>query len=905
MWTATLRGILARKLRLALTTLAVLLGVAFVTGTYVLTDTIERSFDLIFRRTVTDVDLVVRARDPYTGGGSQRTRIPDSALAPVRAVDGVATADGTTFGYAQFVDGDGNSIQNGLAPTIGLSWPESGAGPLELADDGESRAPRGQREVLVDEGTAREHGLAVGDRVRVLLQGPAERFTIVGLFGLKGQADLGGVTVAAFDLPTSERVLATPGVLDAIYVTTDPGAGSGAVADDIVAALGPGYEVVSAAELAEERAEPVRQGVSNLRFALVGFAAIGLVVGSFIIFNTFAILITQRTRELGLLRALGASRSQVLGSVVAEAAIVGAVAAGLGLAAGIGLARVLLRVVGFTQIGLGAPEATPVVLGRTVIAALLVGVVVTVGSAIIPAVRASRTSPVAAINELPSGGSAPLRRRAAIGLLITIAGVAALVLGFRVDATELARRVQVVALGALLAFFGVVLLIAAFAGPMSRVIGWTLSRWGVTGRIAQGNAMRNPRRTAATSAALVVGLSLVCLVAIVSASVKSSIRTGVQEGVRADYVLSAEGLTGFSPQVSARVASLPAVEATTGLRLGRIRIGTREHLLVAVDPAVLRRVLDVDIRAGGTRGMETGGMLLSEDEAEHYGVGPGDRLEVTYPLTGPVAVPVAGVYARKQFTGGYPVPLGILSIASEEQNFGGIQQDSLVYVKARPGESAAARRQLEDALGSDFPNVQIDSRSEFQDMQEGTVDQFVAGLVALLVLSEIIAVLGIVNTLLLSVYERTRELGLLRVVGMSRTQVRRMVRGESIIIAVIGCVVGLGLGIFWGWAFTSALREQGLDQFDVPPLQVAAFLVFSVIAGTVAAWLPAWRASRLDVLEAIAEGVSDVRRSRPRPSSRRSRRARRARRAQRARRGGRGTRSRRGRRAEEAPAPTA
>jgi len=890
---ATLKGILARKLRLALTTLAVLLGVAFVSGTYVLTDTMERSFDVIFRRTVTDVDLVVRARDPYTGGGSQRTRIPDASLARVRAVDGVATADGTTFGYAQLVGHGGDSIQNGLAPTIGLSWPESGAGPLELAHDGKSRAPRGDREVLVDEGTARANGFKVGDRVRVLLQGPAQRFTIVGLFRLKGQADLGGVTVAAFDLPTSERVLASPGALDAIYLTTDPGAVPGAVSRNVAATLGSNYEVVPAAKLAEERAEPVRQGVGNLRLALVGFAAVGLVVGSFIIFNTFAILIAQRTRELGLLRALGASRAQVLWSVVLEAAIVGVVAAGLGLAAGVGLAALLLRAVGFARIGLGAPEATPVLLTRTVIAAVIVGVVVTVGAALIPAVRAARTSPVAAINDLPRVGSASLRRRALVGLLITLAGIGVLALGFQIDATQLAQRMQVVAAGALLAFLGVVILVAAFARPMARVIGWFLSRGSVTGRLAQGNAMRNPRRTAATSAALVVGLTLVCLVAIVAASVKSSIRTGVQEGVRADYILSAKGLTGFSPQVSARVASLPAVQASTGLRLGRVRIGSRQQLVVAVDPAALGRVLDLDIRAGGTQGMATGGILLSQDEAQHSGVGPGDRIQLIYPLVGPVQVPIAGVYARKQFTGAYPVPLGVVSTASEEQNFGGVQQDTLVYVKAKPGQSGAARRQIEHAIGADFPNVDINSRAQFQNLQEGTVDQFVAGLVALLVLSEIIAVLGIINTLLLSVYERTRELGLLRVVGMSRIQVRRMVRGESIIIAVIGCVFGLGLGIFWGWAFTTALREQGLDRFDVPPLQIAAFLVFSVIAGSVAAWLPAWRASRLDVLEAIAEGVTDVRKgrgwvSRPRPqySARRAR-------------------SRRGRRARAARAPTA
>jgi putative ABC transport system permease protein len=889
---ATLKGILARKLRLALTTLAVLLGVAFVSGTFVLTDTMERSFDVIFRRTVTDVDLVVRARDPYTGGGSQRTRIPDASLARVRAVEGVKTADGTTFGYAQLVGHNGDSIQNGLAPTIGLSWPESAEGPLALVHDGKSRAPRGEREVLVDEGTARANGFKVGDRVRVLLQGAAQQFTIVGLFGLKGQADLGGVTVAAFDLPTSERVLAAPGALDAIYLTTDPGAGPGVVSRNVQTALGSSYEVVPASKLAEERAEPVRQGVGNLRMALVGFAAVGLVVGSFIIFNTFAILIAQRTRELGLLRALGASRAQVLWSVVLEAAIVGVVAAGLGLAAGVGLAALLLRAVGFARIGLGAPEATPVLLGRTVVAAVIVGVVVTVGSALIPAVRAARTSPVAAINDLPRVGSASLRRRALIGALITFAGVGTLTLGFQVDATQLARRIQVVAVGALLAFFGVVMLVAAFARPMARVIGWFLSRGSVTGRLAQGNAMRNPRRTAATSAALVVGLSLVCLVAIVAASVKSSIRTGVEKGVRADYILSAQGLTGFSPQVSARVASLPAVQASTGLRLGRVRIGPRQQLVVAVDPAVLGRVLDVDILAGGTRGMATGGILLSQDEAEHYGVGPGDRLQLIYPLSGLVQVPVAGVYARKQFTGAYPVPLGVVSTASEEQNFGGVQQDTLVYVKAKPGQTAAARRQIESAIGADFPNVKINSRAQFQNVQEGTVDQFVAGLVALLVLSEIIAVLGIINTLLLSVYERTRELGLLRVVGMSRIQVRRMVRGESIIIAVIGCTFGLGLGIFWGWAFTTALSEQGLDQFDVPPLQVAAFLVFSVIAGTVAAWLPAWRASRLDALEAIAEGVTDVRKSRgwvTRPRPQRSARR---------------TRSQRRRRARAARAPT-
>jgi putative ABC transport system permease protein len=468
-------------------------------------------------------------------------------------------------------------------------------------------------------------------------------------------------------------------------------------------------------------------------------------------------------------------------------------------------------------------------------------------------VRASRTSPVAAVNDLPRAGPTRLGRRAVLGVLVTIAGLFVLDLGLGIDAADLVQRVQVVAAGSLLAFFGVVMLVATFARPMSRVLGWGLSRWGVTGRLAQGNAMRNPRRTAATASALVVGLSLVCLVAIVAASVKSSIRAGVQNGVRADYVLSGQDLTPFSPQVVTRVAALPAVQAATGLRLGRVRVANRQQLVMAVDPNVLGQVLDLDVRAGGVGGMARGGILLARDEADRYHVGPGDRLAVTFPLTGSVEIPVAGVYARRQFTGGYPVPLGVVSTRTEEQNFGGTQQDTLVYVKAKPGQDAAARAQIQHALGDSFPNVDVNTRTQFESTQEGTVNQFVAVLVALLVLSEIIAVLGIINTLLLSVYERTRELGLLRVVGMSRRQLRRMVRGESIIIAVIGGVVGLGVGIFWGWAFTTALREQGLDRFDVPPLQVAGFLLFSVVAGGVAALLPAWRASRLDVLEAIAE----------------------------------------------------
>ncbi len=851
MFRATLKAILARKLRLALTTLAVVLGVAFVTGTYVLTDTIRSAFDDAFAQTEVGIDLVVRAEDPFVRDPEERIRVPDSLPQRVAQVPGVATADGVVQGYAQFVDKEGDGIQHGGAPTLGASWPESGEGPLRILDDGKSRPPEGPNEVMMDSGTARRHGFRVGDRVQVLLDGPAREFRIVGIFGVGDRLDIGGVTFAVFDLETGQQVFEAPGSLDAINVTVEPGASEAAVAERIVRAGGPGVEVVTPRQVTDERAEPVREGLGLLRYALVGFAAVGLVVGSFIIFNTFTLLVAQRTRELGLMRALGASGKQVLASVVGEATVIGLVGSIVGLIAGIIAGSLLLDQI--QRLGWVTPPGPTIVLARTVLAAFLVGLVVTVVSAIIPAIRASRTSPVAAINDNRNESQLPRLQRAIAGLVVTAVGIVVLVVGFRVDDADIVLRVQVIAVGAIVGFLGVVVLIATFARPLAKVIGWPLSRSTVTGRLARANAMRNPRRTAATASALVVGLSLVCLVAIFSASMKASIARGIEGGVKADFVLSADQLQPFSPQLVGGVAELPAVAAATPLRLGKVDVGVRDEVIMGIDPDVVDRMLDLDLQEGGIDGVRAGGILLPRNEADRYGVGVGDSVPITFPRTGTRPVPVAGIYDRFQFTGGFPVPLGVMSIRAQEANFGGTQQDSLVYVKAEPGQVADARRQVQRYLRDDFPNVELSTREGFEAKQQDTVDQYVSVLIGLLVFSEIIAVLGIVNTLLLSVYERTRELGLLRVVGMSRRQVRNMVRGESVIIAVIGAVLGLAVGVFWGWAFTGALRQEGITEFDVPPLQVLGFVVFSIVAGVVAALIPAWRASRMDVLEAIAE----------------------------------------------------
>jgi putative ABC transport system permease protein len=402
-------------------------------------------------------------------------------------------------------------------------------------------------------------------------------------------------------------------------------------------------------------------------------------------------------------------------------------------------------------------------------------------------------------------------------------------------------------------FLGTVILMATFARPFARVVGWPVARGlGVSGVLARRNAMRNPRRTAATASALVVGLSLVCLVAIFSASTKESLRDAVDGGVRAEFVLNAEQLVPFSGDVAEGLRELPAAAAVSGIGLQQIGVDGNTEFIVGADAATVDEVVDLDLVSGSADALADGEILLHKSEAEDYGVGTGDSLTVDFRQLGPALVRVGGVYEQQNFIGGFPVPTFVIDREIFESSFGGPQQDSLVFVKARDGRTAEARRQIEDALGDDFPNIEVQTRAEFGARQEDEVDRFVAVLIALLLLSELIAVLGIINTLFLSVYERTRELGLLRVVGMSRGQVRGMIRGESLIIAVIGGVLGVVVGVFWGWAFTGALARQGITEFEIPGVQVVFFLVLSVIAGFVAALLPAWRAGRLDVLEAIA-----------------------------------------------------
>ncbi len=847
MWKATIRGLFARKVRLALTALAILLGVAFVSATYVLTDSVKRSFESVFAQTLTGVDLQVQGASAL-GDGSTPGRIPDSTIAAVAAVPGVRSAQGfVRTSLAQFVDANGDTIGGGGPPTFGISWVDDG--PLRLTD---GHAPEGRGQVAMDAGTAAKHGFHVGERVRVLLSGAAKEYEIVGTFGFGDTTDFGAVTFAAFDLATAQREFDAAGSVDAVYVQRDADVTTAALQTRITDTLGPGYEVLTASEATLQVGKPVRQFLGFFTDALLGFAAIGVVVGAFIIFNTFTILVAQRTRELGLLRAMGATGGQVVRSVVLEALVVGAAASAVGLGLGILLGAGLLDLL--REVGLDLPATSTVVLGRTVIVSLFVGIVVTVVAAAIPAVRAARVPPVAAIADVPERAAGAFGRRIAIGVVVMTAGAVLLIYGLARarDVSGILDQVQVVAFGAFGVLVGVVLLLPVVVRPTLRALGAPLRRFGPPGVLARANAMRNPRRTAITASALVIGLALVGLTATFGASARASVGQSTAAGLRADYVVKSDGFAGFSTEVVDRLRALPMVATAASMRFTDGAVDGDVKTVGSIDPEVLTEVVDLEVLRGDVAALGDTGVLVSDELARHAGVDIGDQLPVQF-SQGQLPLTVRAVYRQQNFVGlfGQAVPV-LVAPATIGLGSGGTPQDSLVLVRTEGGETLANQHALQRALAKDFPNIDVLTRAQFRDDQQAQVDQFLTVLIAILALSELIAILGIVNTLALSVYERTRELGLLRVVGMSRRQVRRMIRWESVVIAVLGGVVGLALGMLWGWAFARALEEQGITVFRIPWLEVLLFVGGSMLAGVLAAVFPAWRASRLDVLDAIA-----------------------------------------------------
>lgn len=846
MWRATIKSLLARKVRLLLTAIAVVLGVGFVAGTYVLTDTLNAAFDTLFATSTAGVDVQVQGvtafdaqqGGPGGGGGSEREPVPESVATSVEGVAGVQQVVGNVQGYAQVVDPrTGDAVSPAGAPTIGSSWT-----PLAGLTVVEGHEPRNGSEVAVDAGTASAHELALGQTITVLLQGPPREFAISGIVRIGDTDSLLGATLTVFDLETSQEVMDRSGAYDYLSVVADDGVSAVSLRDRVNDALPTGFQAITGADAAREASEQVSEGLGFLKTFLLVFALVSLFVGSFIIFNTFNIIVTQRVRELGLLRALGASRRQILVSVVAESFVTGVVASAVGITAGIAIAIGLQWLL--KSVGVELPSSATRILPRTVIVSLVLGTVVTVAAAIFPARRAARVAPIEAMRESGGVPSSSLRRRSVSGAVVTALGVGLLAVGLF---GKPANAAAVVGAGAAVTFLGVAILSPLFARPLAAWIGAPFRGRALPGRLGRENAMRNPRRTASTASALMIGLGLVTFVAVAGASLKASASAALDRVIRSDFIVSTSSFSPFAPQVAADLAADPAFASVSAIRQGQVKVGTATTFLVGTDPATIGEVVNLEFREGDLGALRTPGtVLIYKGVADSKDLVVGDEVSIQFSRTGTQAFSVGGVYTDNSILNDYAI-----SLQDYQENFSQ-QLDSVAFATIAPDIATQEAASAIERITAAYPNVKVENQAEFKATQADAIDSFLALVTVLLLMAIVIALFGIVNTLRLSIYERIRELGLLRAVGMSRVQVKRMIRVESVIIAILGALLGVAIGIAFGIAMQRALVGVGVTELAIPLRQLLVYVLVAALAGVVAAVLPARRAAKLDVLQAIS-----------------------------------------------------
>jgi putative ABC transport system permease protein len=843
---AALKSLLARKLRLLLTAIAVVLGVGFTAGTFVLTDTALKSFDDLFGNVYRGTDVVVQARTAFEpgaagggggGGGSDRKPIPQGVLPAVQAIPGVRGADGDIAGFAQIVDPvTGKVVQNGGAPTIGNSW-DPDVTSLKV---GPGAPPSGADQVAVDAGSAETHHLSVGQRIRVVTPTGTRTFTVSGIVRFGNADSLLGATLAIFDLPTAQQLFDRAGEFDFIYVAGDGGVDPDQLAARVSTVLPSGYQAVTGASAASQQQDQVNQGLGFLRTGLLVFGFVALFVGAFIIFNTFNIVVTQRSRELALFRALGATRRQVMSSVLLESVVVGLVASIGGILLGMLLAIGLKALIG--ALGLKLPPTALVIAPRTIIVSLILGTGITVAAAVSPARRASRLAPVEALRE-SSAPSSSIRRRVIVGSLIGLVGVGGLLVGLF---GHVSKAGFVVGLGAACTFVGVAMLSPLFARPLSTAIGRPFRRR-VSGRLGSENANRNPRRTASTAAALMIGLGLVAFVAVFAASLKQSATSQLDKVLAADLTLSSSQFSPFSPQLARDLKQDPDFSVVSPFRQAEAKVRTSDTFVVGVDPSTITQVANIEMDTGSIADLaQPGTVIVSRTEADSKGFSVGDTIQMRFPATGTQNLRVVGTFEPNGLLNDYSISLDTFDRNVTQQ------LDQAVLLKIAPSVPLPeARARLDKTLTESYPSVTAQDQTEFKQQELSAIDQLFAIVYVLLLLSVVISLFGIVNTLGLSIYERIHELGLLRAVGMSRRQVKRMVRVEAVIIAVLGAVLGLVVGVLFGWALQRALSDQGVE-LVIPVGQLIGMLVVAALLGVVAAIWPARRAARIDVLAAIS-----------------------------------------------------
>ncbi len=844
MFNVTLTGLWARKRRLIGTSLAVVLGVAFLAATLVLGDTMRAGFSSAFATANAGIDVVVRSSDTM-GSAEERVRgsIDASSVEDIAALPGVRAAAPSVEGVATIVGADGDRIGGDGPPTTGTNWiddPE--LNPYRLA---EGRAPAAPGEVVIDRGAADDGDLAVGDRTTVLTPQPVE-VTVVGIATFGDVDSLGPTTYTAFTLPQATELFAQrPDTISAVLVSAEDGVSQESLRDEITQLLPAHIEALAQAELTAEQEQEIGDDFLNMfEMVLLAFAGIALVVATFSIHNTFSILVTQRTRESALLRAIGASRRQVVTAVALEALIIGVVASAIGFGVGLGLAAGLKALM--AGAGLALPTAGLVVTTGTIVVAGLVGVLTTLVASVSPALKASRVAPLAALRDIAVDRSAASRTRAIAGVVIAAAGAATVVSASSLGDGAIGRA----GLGALAMLAGFVVLGPVVARPAAAILGAAagLAR-GFTGRLARRNAMRNPRRIAASASALMVGTAVVALFTTFGSSVKASIDDMVDDSFAGDLVIAQSDFSGagIDPALTPAIGALPEVDGAVGSALATARIGDSTVEPWATDPAALAAVIDLEVTEGSLAEVGPGEIAVSTRWADDHDAALGDVLPMTFIDGTTTDLTVTATFERQDILG------ALIMDRADWAPHAGQAMDVVVFVDLAEGvavdEGQAAVTELTARHGAPDPQT----RDEYVDSVGAEIDQMLYLIYGLLGIAVLIALMGIGNTLSLSIHERTRELGLLRAVGQSRSQVRSALRWESVIVAVFGTLGGLGLGTFLGWGLMRALQSQaGFGVFEAPTATLAVILGLAAVAGIVAAVRPARRAARLDILDAIA-----------------------------------------------------
>jgi putative ABC transport system permease protein len=850
MTAVALKGLAGRKFRAVLTALAIVLGVAMVSGTYVLTDTIKNAFDTIFTGSYKNSDAVISGKVAFSGANTGAPpAFPASVLAKVRGLPEVDAAVGDVEDLAKLIGRNGKVISSGGAPNFAFgidARDDQRFNPLRLVA---GKWPTGPGQIVIDKKTADKHGFAVGDSIGVATLGPARQFAVAGIAKYTSVSSIGGATIAVFDIPTAQELFGKQGKLDRINVAGKPGVSPKQLVREIRPLLPAAAQVKTATAQAKSDSKDVQGFTGVLRWILLGFGGVALFVGSFVIANTLSITIAQRMRELATLRTIGASRRQVLWSVILEAFVIGALASVVGLFLGLALAKGLNAL--FVAVGIDLPTTGAVFATRTIVVSLLVGTVITLLASLRPALRATRVPPIAAVRE---GAVLPPSRFARFGpvpgLVVLALGIGLLVLGLYGHGVATGLRIVSIVVGFLLVFLGVSQNARRVVRPLASVLGWPATRiGGSAGTLARDNSMRNPSRTASTAAALMIGIALVTFVAVIAQGLRSTFESAVDRQFVADYALTSQN--GFDPitkEAATAVAGVPGVTAVSSVRGGSGHVFGKTVDVTAVEPNVGKAIRIEWYRGSPAVPARLGrdGAFVEKKYASKHHLSVGSAIDLETPTGAILPLRLEGVF--KAPTGGSAFGAVTISTAAFDAAY---QQPKnlFTFVNIRGGVSDTNSALLKLSLNA-YPDAKIASQSKFKSDREKPINKLLALLYVLLGLSVIVSLFGIVNTLVLTVFERTRELGMLRAVGMTRRQVRRMIRHESIVTALIGAALGIAVGLFVSGLVANAFSSDGLA-FVVPASSIVMFAVAAIVVGILAAILPARRAAQLNVLEAL------------------------------------------------------